>query len=537
MTISRKLVLALGFALLALLLVGGMGIWQQREAQIEHEAMLDVIFPSIDDINSAQHGLANIRVGVRDLLVAENEAESTAALNKIESGKKRFDDAVTEYQTKNIYNPEDQRKLNAVRDSMVRYWETIQPIISARGSQDHNSEVDTLKRASPLAHAAEKALDDHYAFNKQLTVDDAQKSRQNYERGRNLSLLGIALVFALVGAVSVQLYRSIRGGLSQLRHDLHAVSETLDFTRRIDVQRRDEIGEANEALNHLMDALQHSLKELHSVAQDVGLASQELNGTAQQVATAATVQSESASSMAATVQQMTVSINHVAEQAQVTQAGAVEATVLVASGSDIIRQTIGDIHDISAVVKSSVGHIQQLATQSAQVEAVVHVIRDVADQTNLLALNAAIEAARAGEQGRGFAVVADEVRKLAERTAKSTQEIAGTIDSMIAMAQQTVEQMESADQLIETGVARADQASHAIGEIGENAEKAASSIAEISAAIQQQGVASNTIAVQVEQTAQMSEESSAAAQNTAANARQLDSLVKRQMETLSRFNV
>ncbi len=537
MTISRKLVLTLGFTLFALLFVGGAGIWQQSEAQIEHEAMLDVIFPSLDDINSAQHGLANVRVGVRDLLVAENEVESAAALKKIDGGKKHIDAAITDYQTKHIYNPEDQRKLNAVRDAIQRYWETIQPLITARGSQTHSAEVQTLMHASPLAHAAEKALDDHYVFNKQLTVDDMQKSRQDYERGRNLSLLGIALVLVLAGGVSVQLYRTIRGGLSQLCRDLHTVSETLDFTHRIDVLRRDEIGEANEALNHLMNTLQQSLKDLHSVAEEVGLASQELNGTAQQVATAASVQSESASSMAATVQQMTVSINHVAEQSQVTQAGAVEATVLVASGSEIIRQTIGDIHEISGVVKASVGHIQQLATQSAQVEAVVHVIRDVADQTNLLALNAAIEAARAGEQGRGFAVVADEVRKLAERTAKSTQEIAGTIDSMIAMAQQTVEQMESADQLIETGVARADKASHAIGEIGENAEKAASSIAEISAAIQQQGVASNTIAVQVEQSAQMSEESSAAAQNTAANARQLDGLVKRQLETLAQFRV
>ena len=170
-------------------------------------------------------------------------------------------------------------------------------------------------------------------------------------------------------------------------------------------------------------------------------------------------------------------------------------------------------------------------------ERVVNVISELADQTNLLALNAAIEAARAGEMGRGFAVVADEVRKLAERTTRATTDIATTIATMLLRAQQATVQMQSAEKRIEQGVSRADDADKAILRIGANTESAARLIREISSAIQQQSAASNAIAYQVEHTAQMSEESNAAAQQTAASAIRLDQLADHQIRTLTQYTV
>ena len=537
MTISKRLLLTLCVAMSALLLVGGYGIWQQGKAQTEHETMMGNIFPSLNDISNAQHGLAAVRVGLRDMLMAENDAERAEAMAKVNAGKQKFDAATSDYQAKNVYNERDQEALNAVRGAMDRYWAAIQPLLSHATEMNHAQEVAIIKQASPLSRTAEKALDAHYELNQTLTLEDAALSRANYETSRNLSLLAIALALIITGALATQLYRIIHAGLAQIRGALQNVSDTLDFTHRADIRHEDEVGDAARALNHLLDTLQASFRDLHGVAQDVGKASQSLSETAQQVSIASSAQSESASNMAATVEQMTVSINHVADQARATQAGTEEAQALVASGSDIIRQTIGDIHEISSVVKAAAQHIQKLESASAEVGSVINVIRDVADQTNLLALNAAIEAARAGEQGRGFAVVADEVRKLAERTTRSTEEISTTIESMMSMAKQTTSEMLAADERVTSSVSRADAANRAIGDIGDNAAQAAASISEISAAIQQQGVASNNIAQQIEQTAQMSEESSAAAKNTAENAAHLDTLVQRQMTTLAQFRV
>jgi methyl-accepting chemotaxis protein len=302
------------------------------------------------------------------------------------------------------------------------------------------------------------------------------------------------------------------------------VSSDLDFTPRIKITHMDELGTVGDSVNKLLDRLQESLHSVANNAQSIARVSQELASTSSQVANAAHQQSSASANVAATVEEMTVSVHHVADRAQEANEASTVSGNLATSGSEIISRTTSDINNISTTVNKAEQSIRDLGSKAQDIANVIQVIKDVADQTNLLALNAAIEAARAGEQGRGFAVVADEVRKLAERTANSAQEITTTITSMLQSADISVDSMQVVVKLVGDGVAGAEQASEAIGHIREGSTQAIQLVSEITLAIKEQGVATTNIAQQVESIAQMAEESSAAAANTADSARELEGL-------------
>jgi methyl-accepting chemotaxis protein len=198
---------------------------------------------------------------------------------------------------------------------------------------------------------------------------------------------------------------------------------------------------------------------------------------------------------------------------------------------------VDEMSRISASVRESSAVILDLEQRSRDISAIVKAIKEIAEQTNLLALNAAIEAARAGEQGRGFAVVADEVRKLAERTTLSTQEIAGMIDQIQKGTRTAVSSMEAGMRRVDSGVELAGQAGDAIGRIKASAEQVVGVVDSISAALREQSAASNDIARKVEQIAQMSEENTAAVQNTAVTARDLGQLSAFLESAVKRFNI
>jgi methyl-accepting chemotaxis protein len=527
-------------ALLMLLGVGGYGLWSLGQAQDRFEFIQGNAIPSVKVLDDARTVVSQIRVEVRDHMLASTPEAKDRHEAALAGLRQRFDQDMEQYDKQLVSDATDRQMLGKERGDMERYFATVAPILSLSKRNDMPAEMALIGDSSAFRNTAVALSQDltaHMEYNFSLADSLRRDNASAYQASKWGLSLTLLLTFAALGSAGYWLARMIRVRMNGFQAFMQHVSDALDFTGRIKIVRDDELGGTARAFNALLDRLRDNLLSIQAESREVSIAARELTSTAAEMSSASAVQSEASSHMAASIEQVTVSINHVAEQSQHTHRLASEAGTHASDGGRVIGETIADIHRIARTVTESAQCIAELQADSGKVAAVIGVIRDVAEQTNLLALNAAIEAARAGEQGRGFAVVADEVRKLAERTTASTAEISATIATMTERSQEATVRMNEAAALVDSGVERSDRAVQAVARIGEASVETATRVSEISSAIAQQGAASNALAQQVENVARMSEESSAAAEQTAGNAARLDGLARHQMETLASYRL
>lgn len=303
--------------------------------------------------------------------------------------------------------------------------------------------------------------------------------------------------------------------LKDMEKAIAHTANTLDFTDKIEIDCEDETGLAMLAYKRLLEKLRTSFAEMQKSTSELLDVTEEVDRSSRKIARNSQIQSDASANMAAAVEEMTVSISMVAQQAQDASEHTEESRHIAESSAGSILTTVVGIQKISDSVGEVANRIKALRSDCDSISSVAKIIREIADQTNLLALNAAIEAARAGEQGRGFAVVADEVRKLAERTANSTQEISILLSKMQESAKLAVASMTSTETAVNLGVENARQAGDSIEQIKQGSSAAAGVVEEISGAIREQQTVSTMISQHIEQVAQMSEQNSMSAGDSA----------------------
>ena len=523
LSIAARLVVLVVVSFVALIIVGAVGLNTAIDAEKGMREIRDDSLISIKTIGSARGAFQQIRVNAYAHVLSQDDASMDTVEKRLQELETKLNGDLQSYE-KLLSNAEDKQFYETEKAAVANYLKALNEKLIPVSRKNETEPAFNLLRNEmrPLATEVSDAMDKHVAFNEKLASDYADAVVANASTAIRISVATIIAAMLAMGLLGFFMISGIRGSLNLIRTSVDQVESKLDFTQRVQIVRNDEIGLTSGVLNRLIDKLQDNLKTILNRTETVAQSASQMAGTSEQVAIASHQQSEAASNMAATIEEMTVSINHVGERAQEANRISTESGQLAREGEEIIRQTVGDIENISSTVDHAAACIQQLVENSHQVAKVVAVIKEVADQTNLLALNAAIEAARAGEQGRGFAVVADEVRKLAERTALSTQEIANTIDAMRSGANDAAGNMDSVVSEVRHSVASAQKASAAINKIGVGSQSAVEMVEEITTAIREQASAMNSIALQVERIAQMSEESSSAADNSSQVARDLD---------------
>ncbi|MFA7292401.1 MAG: methyl-accepting chemotaxis protein [Rhodocyclaceae bacterium] len=356
------------------------------------------------------------------------------------------------------------------------------------------------------------------------------------ETGRSLMLLALLLIPVVI----VLVFWSARRWIARPLGEAEAIADRVangDFTGKIEIRSNDEIGRLMQSFAHMQENLANTIREVRGTAASVAADADQLNSSAATVATGSQEQSDAASSMAASVEQMSASIDMISQHAGDAQTISSESERVSSESSETIQQAVAAMNRIADTVKDASGTVSTLGQEITAISAIAGVIKDIADQTNLLALNAAIEAARAGEQGRGFAVVADEVRKLAERTTKSTHEITEMIGRIHQGTQDAVSNMNRGVAEVNSGVELAAMADEAITRIRHGASQVSSAVASISDAIREQSIASTTVAKGLETIARMTESNNAEAQNTATAAEELQALARALHGNVERFHV
>jgi len=319
--------------------------------------------------------------------------------------------------------------------------------------------------------------------------------------------------------------------------DILAVMASGDFTKRVEGVYEGDLKLIKDSINRVADSLVNALSEVGEAISATASAANQISSSSEEMAAGAEEQSSQTAEVATSIEEMTRTIMDNTKNASYAAETAKEAGDKAMHGGKVVKQTIEGMERISEVVEKSAETVFTLGKNSDKIGEIVQVINDIADQTNLLALNAAIEAARAGEQGRGFAVVADEVRKLAERTGKATKEIAGMIKEIQKDTHEAVSSIKVGTKEVENGKHFANEAGIVLVEIITGAEKVRDTAVQVAAASEQQSTSSEMISRNIEGINNVTRETSTGISQIARAAEDLSNLTVSLQEMISRFKL
>ena len=342
---------------------------------------------------------------------------------------------------------------------------------------------------------------------------EEQESTSNF--AINFSVVGTIAAILIGLSVAFFITRGILTPLQATNNILKDIAEGEgDLTIRVPVDTNDEVGELGTSFNAFVEKLQSIIGEISDASSQMASASKEMTEIVEQTSTGIGKQKQETSMVATAITEMTTTVLEVANNAEGASSAAGKANNEAKEGRQIVHGTVEAITDLATSIENSASVMEELKKNSADIGTVLDVIKSIAEQTNLLALNAAIEAARAGEQGRGFAVVADEVRTLAQRTQQSTTEIESLIDNLQNGAEQAVKVMTKSREQTDLSVEKAQHAGQSLSSITQSVETILQMNTQIATASEEQSAVSEEIQRNVANIQSIAEETSAGAEQT-----------------------
>lgn len=537
MTIRTKLTAAVVSATLLMIAIGVAGLWGTHSAQQAAESIYKDRLVAIDILNDVRNLQNQIRI---NLLIARQSGDSfevLASADKINGNIFQVAQLLEDYNKRKIGSAE-KKLMEEFVAARLHFGRTgVVPMIDLL--QAEKFDAADKHRKEVVDPAFTKVSDAIDAVIKQQSALAKAQFEQTAKQASAIRIGSIAAI--LIGAftalgMGTLIARSINQGVAALVEASARLADG-DLTAHVTVQGKDELSRVGLSFNQMASQFSHLISEVNASSEQVNQTANGLSTAAGQVAQGSRLQSEQAAAAANSVELLNAAFKEIAATSVDILSAANNARELSSRGNQVVSSAVQGIEKVAKTVSESAVSISDLGQRSKQIGQILSVIKDIADQTNLLALNAAIEAARAGEQGRGFAVVADEVRKLAERTTSATAEISTMVGAIQKDTQQAVETMRQSSDDVRDGVALTNEAGKALKDISESVAHVVAMIGQIANSTRNQSEASESLTATVEEIARMAVETRSANEHAVSASEEMATRSHGLRSIISRFRL
>ena len=538
---KTKLMLVAGTAILGIVAVAALSYLTISHVRIGSDA-----YDLIAETQALSSDMAPAPLSLNEfakfyLAIEDNKADSAEVqrvLQEIKAAEQDFEKARDDRKSKAVFAKVREALDGPLNTVAQQYFEILNneyiPLVSA----GKFTEADALRhqKLAPLRAEQEAAVNEALKLaNERVTVREAEAASE--VSNAELMMTAVALgALGIVGLVVFLVSTHITAQVGRLQVAARALADG-DMTHRIQAESADEIGEVARALNESFEKMGEAVSEISRHAETIASASEEISSSASQISVASDTQKQQVMQVATAMQEMSSTVQQVSDNSTQAADNAMVSGKIAIDGGKIVEETIIVIRELADSTRGTAHKIEELGKSSDSIGRIIGTIDDIADQTNLLALNAAIEAARAGEQGRGFAVVADEVRKLAERTTTATKEIAGMIETIQHETKAAVDAMRHETDRVDAGVEAASKAGEVLSSIITAAGTQHEMITHIATAATEQAAATEQVNGNMEQISKMVQQSAVSAEESAKACQDLSSLAYDLQQVVSKFKV
>lgn len=546
MSIKTRIMIILLVASMSIVVAGGLGLYGMKNCNIQLEGLykermvklmlLTQVMSLMRDnrtqlLLALQHDPTNPEVvKLHDHPLTMHTDTVSKNIATITELWQQFSQLRTGEEGKRLANDFTDKRMKFVKEGLLPVKEAV-----LAGKFLEATEL-TLTKSNPHFAAADESVKNLFARQSEQAKAAYEEAVAKYKTNMMLVITILVVSIGISVAISIAIIRSITKATTSLISVSGAMAEG-DLTRRANLHTNDELGAIGRSFDTMAVSFADTIRRVSESACQVATASNQLHSTSEQIATGAEEVAAQSMTVATAGEEMAATSGDIARNCQLAADSAQQAGQTTNNGFEVVRHTIDGIRNRGAKTEENARIVITLGERSEQIGEIVATIEDIADQTNLLALNAAIEAARAGEQGRGFAVVADEVRALAERTTKATKEISDMIKTIQGETKRAIASMEEGVKGTQQGVAEAAQLETALQQILEQVNDVNMQVSQIATAAEEQTATTGEIASNISQITTVVQDTSRGAQDSATASGQLARLAEELQQVVRHFKV